>query len=69
MRDVIILLGMLACLFGPTALFTLFGYKALEELGRRPSLSGGVMIAFVTKFTVFAVILIGALIGLLKAFT
>ena len=68
MKNVIILLGMLACLFGPSALFTLIGYKSLEAVSRRPSDSARVMVALITKLVIATVVIVGILAGLLKAF-
>ena len=68
MKNVIILIGMLACLFGPTTVFTLIGYKSLETVSRRPSDSASVMIALITKLVIATVVIVGVLVGMLKAF-
>ena len=68
MKSVIILLGMLLCLFGPSALFTLVGYKALETVSKRPSDSAKVMIGLITKLVIATVVIVGILGGMLKAF-
>ena len=68
MKNVIILFGMLGCLFGPTAVFTLVGYSALQAVSKRPTDSAKVMTALVTKLVITSVIIIGVLAGILKAF-
>ena len=68
MKNVIVLLGMMACLFGPTTIFTLVGYKSLEAVSSRPTDSARVMIALITKLVIVTVLIVGVLAGLLKAF-
>lgn len=68
MRNLIIVLVMLLTLFGPTAIFTLVGYKAMIRLGERPSDSAGIMISLLVSVVITSAVLIGSLIGLLKAF-
>ena len=68
MKNVIILLGMLACLFGPTGIFTMIGYKSLKEISKRPSTSANVMISLITKLVITTVVLMGVLMVLLKTF-
>ena len=68
MRNVIILLGMLACLFGPTAIFTLVGYKSLKQISKRPSQSGGEMIALITKLVITTFVLMSLLMVLMKCY-
>ena len=68
MRNVFILLGMMVCLFGPTALFTIIGRKSMEELSKRPTGSGAVMIALITKLIIATAVIVGILVGLLKTF-
>ena len=59
---------MMACLFGPMAVFTVVGYKSLEAVSNRPTDSARVMIALITKLVIAAVLIVGVLAGLLKAF-
>ena len=68
MKTLVVLLGMLACLIGPTAIFTLVGYNALKTVGRRTSSSGRAMVILITKLSITAVFLIGILMVLLKVF-
>ena len=68
MRNVLILLAMLLCLFGPTAIFTYVGYKAMRDLSKRPTNSAKVMIALITKLVIVSVILMGLLALMLKFF-
>ena len=66
MRNILILLAMLLCLFGPTVIFTFFGYKSMQSLNKRPTDSAKVMIGLITKLIVISGILIGVLALLLK---
>ena len=59
---------MLVCLFAPTVFFTLIGYKALGQVGRRPSSSAGVLIALITKLVAAASVLIGLQMLMLRVF-
>ncbi len=59
---------MLACLFGPTAVFTLVGSKAIDVLNKRPSAGGKVMIALLVKLIITTAVIMGVQVGLLKAF-
>ena len=59
---------MLLCLFGPTALFTLVGYKAMEAVGKRPSDSARVMTIMLVKMVITAAVLFGILLTLLAVF-
>ena len=68
MQNVVILLGMLACLFGPSALFTLIGYKSLEAVSRRPSDSARVMIALVSKLFGATIVIMAILGAMLRTF-
>ena len=68
MRNVAILFGMLACLFGPTVVFTWVGRRSMESLGKRPTNSARVMVALITKLLLTAMVLIGLLVLLLKTF-
>ena len=68
MKNIIILFGMLACLFGPSALFTLIGYKSLETVSKRPSDSAAAMIGLITKLVIATLVIVSVLMGMLKAF-
>ena len=68
MKNLVILAAMLACLFGPTAIFTLIGYKALQQISKRPSGSANVMISLITKLVITTVILMGLQMVLLRSF-
>ena len=68
MKNVIILLGMVLCLYGPMAFFAFVGYKAIHTVGNRPSDSGRAMIALATKLVITAVVLISILMVMLKVF-
>lgn len=49
MEKIIILIVVLVCLFAPMSIFAVTGYKALTELGKRPSQGNQVMIPFLIK--------------------
>ena len=68
MRSILILLGMVVCLFVPPAVFAYVGYKAVESLSKRPTAGAGVMIALVTKCVATAAVLLGLLMVLLKVY-
>ncbi len=68
MRDILIFLAMMLCLFGPMALFTILGRKSLDTLGKRPTDSARVMTALIIKLIVAAIVVIGILMALLKFF-
>lgn len=68
MKSIIILLSMIACLFGPTIVFTIFGYRSMVILARRPPNSAGVMIALIVRLVLVSAVLIGILMFLLKSF-
>ena len=68
MRNVLILLGTLLCLFGPMIIFTIIGRKALEELGKRPSEGASAMIPMTIKLVAVTAALIGLLMIMLKVF-
>ena len=67
MRSAIILLSMIVCLFGPTAVFTLVGYKSMKVLSDRPTDSARVMIALITKLVIVASVLV-TILGLTLKF-
>jgi|GEM_PF-3946001 len=69
MRELFITLGMLVCLFAPTFLFSVIGYKALERVGKRPSRGGKAMIILVTELTMAAAGVISLQMFLLKIYT
>lgn len=66
MRNVIILLSMFLCLFGPTAIFTYVGLKSMKVLSDHPTNSARIMIALIVKLTIVTSILVGLLSLLLK---
>lgn len=68
MRNVTILFGTLVCLFGPTVLFTLIGYKSMETLAKRPTEGARVMMGLTAKLATTAVVLIAVLGMMLKSF-
>lgn len=68
MRNFLILLSMIVCLFGPTAIFTVVGYKSMKTLSNRPTNSARIMIALITKLVIVTAILTGILSMLLKYF-
>ena len=68
MRNGLILLGMMLSLFGPTAIFTYFGYKSMQSLNKRPTDSASVMIGLITKLLAVSGVLITVLVLLLKFF-
>ena len=68
MRNVFIILSMFVCLFGPTAIFTLVGLKAMEAISHRPTNSARLMIALIVKLSIVTGILTGILSALLKFF-
>lgn len=49
MEKIIILIVVLLCLFAPMSIFALTGYKALIQLGKRPSEGSKVLIPFLIK--------------------
>lgn len=68
MASIVIFSLLLICVFGPMIVFGIVGYKALEELGKRPMRGGGVMIALVTKLVVTSAIIVGILMFVLEFF-
>ena len=68
MRNIIILLSMIFCLFGPMTIFALVGRKAMKTLSDRPTNSAKVMIALITKLVIVTVVIMGLLVVLLKSF-
>ena len=66
MRSLGILLGMIACLFVPSAIFTVIGYKSMMILSKRPTNSAKVMIALITRLVIVSSILMGILTIMLK---
>lgn len=68
MNNLIILLVMILCIFGPMVIYAIVGYKAMEELGKRPSHGGKVMVPTIFKLTITAGILIGVLMVVLEVF-
>lgn len=66
--NIIVLLAMLLCLFAPTVIFTLVGLKAMNTVGKRPSDSGRAMIGLLIKLIGTTIVLLGILMGLLKAY-
>ena len=59
---------MLVCLFGPTVVFSMVGYKSLQTLGRRPSRASRALTLLVVKLAVTSGILIGLLMLLVKLY-
>jgi F0F1-type ATP synthase membrane subunit c/vacuolar-type H+-ATPase subunit K len=68
LRNLVILLVMLLCLFGPMVIFAFVGNRAIESLGKRPSQGGRVMMGLILKLVITALVLIGLLILLLASF-
>ena len=68
MSSIIIFILLLICVFGPIIVFGIVGYKALEELGKRPMQGGGVMIPLIMKLVVTAAIILGILMFVLEFF-
>lgn len=68
MIKAIIILSMLACLIGPIAIFSLVGYKSLQNLGKRPSNSSRVMTVLIVKLSITGAILMGMLMMLVKVY-
>ena len=68
MAKIIILFGMMACLFGPMIIFGVVGYNAMRTLSKRPSQGASVMIPMITKLVFTSVILIGILMEMLHLF-
>lgn len=66
MRNIIILLSMILCLFGPSAIFTVVGYRAFRALSKRPTNSARIMIALITKLVITTAVLMLILTMLLK---
>lgn len=66
MRVVIIALGMVACLFGPSVVFSVVGYKAMEALAKRPTRGASVMIALITKLLLAGMVTMALLMVLFK---
>jgi len=62
------MLGMFVCLFGPTVFYTIIGYKALEQVGKRPSHKAAVLTTLITKLVLIAGTMIGILMALLRFF-
>ena len=68
MNNLIILFVMILCIFGPMAIFGFIGHKAMEELGKRPSQGGRVIVPLIFKLTVTAGVLVGILMVVLEVF-
>lgn len=60
MEKIIILLVVLVCLFAPMSIFAITGYKALVQLGKRPSEGNKVLMPFLFKN--LAAVLVGIVI-------
>lgn len=68
MRNFIVLVCMVLCLFGPSVVFAFVGYSAIETAGKRPGNSAKVMTTLLTKLIITTAVLIGCLAVLLKLF-
>lgn len=68
MSSIFIFILLLVGVFGPMIVFGIVGYKALEELGKRPMQGGKVMIPLIMKLVVTAIILIGLMMFVLEFF-
>ena len=68
MESLIIVGVLMICIIGPMIIFSVIGYKSIEELSRRPNLGGRVMIPLILKLTITAAIMIGLLMGILEVF-
>lgn len=68
MQKLLITLGTLFSLFGPSVVFTIVGMRSMEKLAKRPSEAPAIMIQLGIKFVVVAVITIGLEAALLKIF-
>ncbi|MEI8344995.1 MAG: hypothetical protein WCG06_02870 [Candidatus Omnitrophota bacterium] len=68
MRNLIVFLGMMFCLFTPSVIFTLVGYKSMMKLGNRPSGGGRVLIPMVARLLITAGVLIAVLVFFLSRF-
>ena len=69
MRNLLIFLAMMLCLFGPTALFAMVGYKSMVSLGKRPTDSARVMVALMMKIIAATAVIMGIQMALLKVFS
>ncbi len=68
MASIIIFVLLLVGVFGPMIVFGIVGYKAIEELGKRPMHGGQVMIPLILKLVVTSIILIGLMMFVLELF-
>ena len=68
MKDLVILVLMIVCLFGPMSIFVFVGKKALDDLGKRPSEGAKVMIPFLLKLMGATAVSVILLMIMLKAF-
>jgi len=58
---------MAVCLFAPTVIFTMVGYKSLKILSNRPTHSREIMIRLITKLVIATTILM-SILGLLMKY-